>query len=81
MDPVLLLNDGLFPQAFEKLPKVSGRGVLYMDKCLHRLEVENVLPAVLEGGINLELLVRALVKGATSLVYGVKQAARDGVHR
>lgn len=82
IDPVLLLNDAVLPQAFETNPKVSGQGVLYVDKYLHRLEAENLLPAVvLADGINLKALFRALAKGATSEVRGVKQAARDGVQR
>eukprot|EP00752_Nemacystus_decipiens_P018149 g16281.t1 len=81
LDPVLLLDSALFDQSSHAQPEVSRHGVTYVDKCLRRLEAENMQAAAPADKVNLESLLRALGKGATSSVKGVKQAARDGVQR
>lgn len=81
LDSVPLLNDVVFPQTSEAHPKVSGQGVVWLNKCLRRLEKENTLPAALEGGISTGSLLRALAKGASSTLQDAKKAAREGVQR
>lgn len=79
--PVLLLNNAILPQALEKHLKVNAQGLINTDKCLSRLEAENLLGPALVGGVDTKSLMLALGKGASSTVKGVKQSARDGVQR
>lgn len=81
MDPVLLLNNAILRQALENHQTVVAHGVVYMDKCLCRLEAKNELGTALAGEVGTGALVLALAKGASSTAPGGKKAARDGARR
>lgn len=81
LNPVLLLNNAILPQALDQHPKVNAQGMISTGKCLRRLKAEHVLRTAPAGGVDVKSLILALVKGATSTMPRAKQAAREGVER